>query len=97
MSKLTGSEMLVLKFLARSIDAFNNLPDDIRLEDRAEFKHTIYAARNIVLARSALRRQNTQGGDEEVLSPELPAEDELWTESGEWKKWNDAFEEFWKQ
>ena len=87
MSKLTGSEMLVLKFLARSIAVFENLPEDIRLEDRAEFKHAIYAARNIVLARSALRPQNTQGDDEEVLSPELPAEDG----TGEWKQghWRD--------
>ena len=54
-------------------------------------------AERIAGLETALRRQNTQGCDEEVLSPELPAEDELWTESGEWKKWNDAFEEFWKQ
>ena len=36
---------------------------------------------------TALRLQNTQGGDEEVLSPELPAEDG----TGEWKQghWRD--------
>ena len=40
---------------------------------------------------TALRLQNTQGDDEEVPEPELPAEDELWTESGEWKQgwWRD--------